>query len=275
MKMIVDIDNKDSILSFLEIQTEGWFNAYNLYNEIHHAGKTKSPNFWSDSNELLRTVTEYLHFDLDKFLKEWNSRCLFNRLKVMGYHCTRQNSEDIFYNKGILPLSDEVIGIFLSTVVSEFQIPSLTENQKDEIAATIIKDGRWEYRSGKGVGPYLFLSYMDSKNQDNDFHVNGSEIFWLFIDCFLEYCRLNNIDSGCSDRLTFRNTISKKLLPFIIHCEIPFSILCHKNFITFCILRAFFNFIDPEYMDNIFEGYSIDMNGNILESRYIVLIEQF
>jgi hypothetical protein len=257
----------------LEVQTKEWFDAYNLYNEISLAGKTKSSNFWYDSNELLRSVTGYLHIDLDKFLKEWSNRCLTNKLKIMGYHCTRQNNKDIFYSKGILPLSDEVIGIFLSTVVSEFQMPSITERQIDEIVQSITEDSLWKYRSGIGVGPYLFLSYTDSKKPDNDFNNNGSEITWLFIDYFLKYCRLHSIDPGFPDRFTFREAISQKLIPFIIHCEIPFSMICHKDYLTFCILRAFFNFIDPEDI-SIFEGCSIDMRGKTLEPKYIVLIEQ-
>ena len=43
----------------------------------------------------------------------------------------------------------------------------------------------------------------------------------------------------------------------------------------FCILKAFFNFIDPDDdSNNLFEGYSIDLKGNKLDTEHIVRIEE-
>ena len=70
------------------------------------------------------------------------------------------------------------------------------------------------------------------------------------------------------------STESEESIPLIIHCAIPFEILPNKNYYTFCILRAYFNFLDPEDdTEDFFEAYSIDLNGNALDPQYIVRIE--
>jgi len=68
---------------------------------------------------------------------------------------------------------------------------------------------------------------------------------------------------------------SKKSLPLIIHCEIPFFILPNKDYYTFCTLMAYFNLLDPENdTENYFKGYSIDLKGMALDPKHIVKIEE-
>ncbi|MFC1867189.1 hypothetical protein ACFL0H_03540 [Thermodesulfobacteriota bacterium] len=66
-----------------------------------------------------------------------------------------------------------------------------------------------------------------------------------------------------------------KSVPLIIHCAIPYSILSEKDYFAFCVLIAYFNSLDPEDdLNNLFDGYSIDLKGKGLDPRHIVKIEQ-
>ena len=64
--------------------------------------------------------------------------------------------------------------------------------------------------------------------------------------------------------------------PLLIHCAIPYSIIPDpEGYLAFCILSAYFNFIDPTDESNLsFEGYSIDLKGTILDPCHIVRIEE-
>lgn len=270
--MICNVDDKTSVLSAMNNITKDWFNAANLYEELRANNKTESPNFWN-IRDLLNPITDYLRLPLSEFLREWNHRCSLNSLKIMGYHCTRHTNKKVFYEQGILPLSEKIIESFFSIIISEFQI-ILTEQQKKESFEKIITNNIWKYRSGKGAGPYFFLSYKNAQNPNNDFHKNGPEIWWGCIDDFLQYCKDKKISVSYT-RNKCREIIAEKLLPLIVHCAIPYTILPDKDYYTFCIFRAYFNFVDPDDdMRNLFEGYSIDLKGQALEPEHIIRIEE-
>lgn len=66
-----------------------------------------------------------------------------------------------------------------------------------------------------------------------------------------------------------------KSIPLIIHCAIPYSLLSEKDYFAFCVLRAYFNFLDPEdELNDLADGYSIDLKGKVLATRHIVRIEE-
>jgi hypothetical protein len=121
------------------------------------------------------------------------------------------------------------------------------------------------------------MSYKEAKIPDNDYHQNGPETWWLFIDHLLEYCREKQIHIPCSDKATLRGMISKALTPFIIHCRIPYSIIPSKDWCTFNILRALFTFIDPDDDPDDdpkeISNRAIDLNGQSLEPKYFNRIE--
>lgn len=143
-----------------------------------------------------------------------------------------ESIRSVFARNGILPLFEETI--------------NLSQTQKRPDAENL-----WVYRSKRGSGPYFVLSYKSAKNPDNHFF-KGPEILLA----------VNGHQPGSN---------SEKSIPFIIHCAIPFSILPDKNYYTFCVLRAYFNFLDPEdETENFFEAYSIDLKGNVLDPQHIV-----
>ena len=156
-----------------------------------------------------------------------------------------------------------------------FPVFSLLQRQKEEIIQLIENDSTWKYRSGKGSGPYFFLSYRNASEPDNFFHASGTEIWWLFCDILIKYCKAKQIAMPWSGRNECRKFIAGKLKPLIIHCAIPFSILPVDNYYIFCMLRAFFLFIDPDDDSaNLFEGYSLDLCGSSLDPKYIQQIEE-
>jgi hypothetical protein len=273
--MIIDIDDKTSVLSVINYLTADWFGVADLYAQIKTDGKTVSSNFWNIASIMLDTIANYLEMPPDDFRDEWNRRCSIKELKIMGYHCTRQGDQNVFLHKGILPLSHDIIGAFFSEIATLLNIPSLTMKELTKLTENIAKDRMWKYRSGEGTGPYFFISYKEAKSPNNDFHKSGSEIWWLCIDHLLRYCHENNIDTACSDRIVLRRIISDRLLPFIIHCEIPYSMIPFKDNCAFYMLRAFFAFIDPQDdFEDFFSGNSIDLKGQTLEPKYISQIEE-
>ncbi len=234
--MIVDIDDIDSVKGFVSMIAENWFNPDKMYSDLKANGTTESSEFWGIPKDLLTIVSEYLNHSSDEFLHTWNVKCSKHNTKIMGYHCTRHSNEEVFAEKGILPLSDETIKI--------------TENLDNNIEAK----ETWEKRFQKSPGPWFLLSYEDAKNPNNNFCINGPEILQL-----------------CSGHQP--NADSANSIPLILHSAIPYSMLNDKEYIVFCILRAYFNFIDPEDGFN-FDGYSIDLNGRKLEPKYIINYEK-
>jgi hypothetical protein len=234
--MILDIDTSKSVLLFVNKVTEHWFNPEEVYFNLKSKGITNTSDFWSITDYLLDHVTKYLDLTNNEFVTIWNEKCSMNSAKIMGYHCTRHSNKEVFIQKGILPLSNETIKIY--------------EQQSQTIEAKEM----WEYRSKRSPGPWFLLSYKDAKNPNNYFCNYGSEI--------LRACSRHqpNVDSASS-------------IPLILHCAISYSLLRDKNYYSFCILRAYFNFIDPED-DLNFEGYSIDLHGTTLEPQYIIRVEE-
>lgn len=233
--MIVDIDNSESVQALVGKVLEYWFDPKGMYCDFKANGKTNSPDFWAITDRLLANISEYLDQKTGEFLDTWNQKCVTLGARIMGYHCTRHSNKKVFVEKGILPLSNETIKIFKDR-----------EQSKKEM---------WEYRSQR-PGPYFLLSYAYAKNPNNHFCKSGPEILL-----------------GCPGYQVDVNP--DKSIPLVIHCAIPYSILPDKDYYTFCILRAYFNSIDPEDdSNNLFEGYSIDLKGNALDPQYIVRVEE-
>ena len=156
----------------------------------------------------------------------------------MGYHCTRHSDKRVFLEKGVLPLSAETI--------------KLTEGKKQ----TAQEVSMWEYRSQRSPGPWFLLSYKCSKRPENHFCLKGPEIL---LGCVGHQV---DVDPATS-------------VPLIIHCAIPYPLLSEKDYFAFCVLSAYFNFLDPEDdLDNRFDGYSIDLKGKVIDPRHIVRIEE-
>lgn len=271
--MILDIDRVVSVIETVE--TIAWFDVRKLYEKLKGDNETDSINFWHISAHLLHAISARLGQSIEVFVHDWRARCFASDLEVMGYHCTRVHDPKIFRDQGIISLDDNSIEIFFSQLELVFSTFSLHVGQKQELIQIIKNDSRWKYRSGKGAGPYFFLSYKNAQMPGNFFHASGTEILWLFVDILLQYCQNKKIAFPCSDRNECRKIIAGELRPLIIHCAIPFSNLPAGNYYIFCMLRAFFLFIDPEDdSDNLFEGYSIDLCGNSLDPRYILKIEE-
>ncbi|MDF1525104.1 MAG: hypothetical protein RRA15_02850 [bacterium] len=239
-KMIIDIDDSSSVKNFVAQMTEGWFDPERIYFDLKANGNTDSLDFWcGNPTHLLSAVSASLHQTAEEFLILWNQKCIAHDAKIMGYHCTRHSDKKVFTEKGILPLSSEIIKIF-----------------KDGNQSVKAK-GMWEYRSQQTPGPYFLLSYRDAKKPDNHFCTHGPEILL-----------------ACADYQV--NADKAKSIPLIIHCAIPYSILKGKNYFAFCILRSYFNFLDPEGdSTNFFDGYSIDLGGNTLAPQYVIEAEEY
>ncbi len=235
--MILDIDNSSSVQSFVSKITKDWFDIDSMYYALKSKSHINWTDFWNTTDYMVDIISNYLDCTSEDFLKIWEKKCLEHGTRLMGYHCTRHSNKSVFTDNGILPLSEKTIEI--------------SSNQKSMKAREA-----WEYRSTRGVGPYFFLSYKAAKNPDNHFCRNGPEILL-----------------ACAGHQP--TNIPEKSIPLIIHCAIPFSILFNKKFYTFCILRAYFNFLDPEDdSENLFEGYSIDLNGSTLDPQHIVRMEE-
>jgi hypothetical protein len=234
--MILDIDNSASVQAFVKKVTEEWFNPDTMYTDLKTSGKTNSSHFWGITDHMVDIISEYLNQTSEEFLNIWNQKCSKNTAMIMGYHCTRHSNKMIFMKNGIVPLSENTIEI----------------NENQNVEAEEMR----EYRSKKTPGPWFLLSYKFAKSQNNSFCRHGPEILL-----------------ACAGQQT--NVDSTKSIPLIIHCEIPYSILHEKHYFAFCILRAYFNIIDPEPEDKLnFDGYSIDLKGTVLDPQYIVKVEE-
>jgi hypothetical protein len=273
--MIIDIDDSKSVLQTVHNLAEGWFIADDLYFQIKGNGKIKD-DFWNSSSPMLDTIANFLFMANDTFRERWNKKCSKMDLKIMAYHCTRNNDRDVFLKKGILPLSNDIINDFFSGINTVLQIPLLTPKEIAELTRSVVGDDKWKYRLAK-PGPYFLLSYKEATIPDNDYHQNGPEIWWLFVDHFIMYCHEKKIRIPCSDRASLRCMISKALTPFIIHCKIPYSMIPSKDYCTFNILKTFFTSIDPDYdsgdAPEEISNKAIDLNGQTLEPIYFNRIE--
>lgn len=235
--MIIDIDNKESVQAAMERISKDWFDPAELYNGLKTAAKTDSLGFWCETAHMLADVSSCLGLVSDRFLAEWNQRCIDSEMKLMGYHCTRHSDKGVFREKGILPLSEETVKL------------------NDYESQTAQRIYLINYRYNQSPGPSFFLSYNRAKKPDNHFF-NGPEIL---LACDGHHVGVDNAKS----------------FPLIIHCAIPYSLLSVKDYFAFCILRAYFNFLNPEDgSENFFDGYSIDLRGKALDPKHIVKIEK-
>ena len=273
--MIIDIDDETSVLSIVRKLTADWFSIDDLYFQMKGNGETNRGGFWTSSSPMLDTIADCLGMGSNSFRDRWNHSCSEVGLKVIGYHCTRHRDRNVFLQRGILPLSDEVISAFFSEINTVQQLPSLTSTAIAELTRSIVRDDIWKHRLSR-PGPCFLMSYKEAKIPDNDYYQNGPEIWWLFVTHLLKYCREKEIRMPCSDRSALRGIISKALTPFIIHCRIPYSIIPSKDWCAFNILRALFTFVDPDDADDDHEEISnkaIDLNGQTLEPKYFNRIE--
>jgi hypothetical protein len=274
--MIFDIDRSETVIEAVDTITARWFNVRELYRKLKDNDETDSPRFWAIPNHLLEATANQLAQPLDVFVHNWCNCCFANDLEIIGYHCTRAHNQQLFQEQGIIPVNERNIEIFFSIVDLAFQPFIFSNEHKRELFEIIKNNSSWKYRSGKTPGPYFFLSYKDAKSTNNYFHKYGTELWWPFVDIMLRYCQnKKDIAFPCSDRNKCREIIAGKLSPLIIHCAIPFSILPSHNYYIFCMLKAYFLFVDPEDdSDNLFEGYSIDLCGKTLDPKYIFKIEE-
>tara|TARA_B100000315_G_C14536071_1_gene568500 strand:- start:212 stop:925 length:714 start_codon:yes stop_codon:yes gene_type:complete len=230
-EIIIDIDDSNSIKDVVNRISEDWFSPEEIYSRLKTNGKTNSSNFWNVT--MVADVAEALNLKSAQFQNKWDQRCINHDAKIMGYHCTRSSNKHSFSDKGILPLSDETIKI------------------NEGNLQTYDNKSMWDYRTKCKPGPFLFLSYKEAKNPNNHFCLNGPEI--------LLACSGHQVNSNPSNSI-----------PLIIHCTIPYSILPEKSVYTFHILRAYFNFLDPEDdSTDIVKGDAIDMKGQPIDPKYI------
>jgi hypothetical protein len=235
--MIIDIDDSESVHAAVNRISEGWFDPGELYADLKANGKTDSSDFWHIASQMLTDVSGLLGWTSAQFLNEWDQRCIDNKTRFMGYHCTRHSDKRVFIEKGILPLSEETI--------------KLSEDKGEAQGKSM-----WVCRSQTSPGPWFLLSYECAKSPENHFCLKGPEILF-----------------ACTGYQVGVDTV--KSIPLIIHCAIPYSALSEKDYFAFCVLRAYFNFRDPEDgLNNLFDGYSIDLKGKALDPRYIVRIEE-
>lgn len=275
MAMIIDIDNKEAVTYVVGKVTEPWFDVRRLYLDLKADGTTNSSSFWGITDDFLIPLSERLGVSLDSFVTTWNDQSSRNDVRVMGYHCTRHRDEEIFRVQGILPLSENTIEDFLSEFHVAFPSIDLSDEQHDEVCAAICQSDSWRYRSQQGVGPYFLLSYKNAKDPETNFFLKrGSEIRMFFIEHMLDYLRANRIAFDCRTRDECNHIILGNATPLIIHCAIPCDILPDDKYYIYCILKAYFNFIDPEDDENLFDGYSIDLKGRRLEPIHIVRVEE-
>ncbi len=222
----------------MKLVSKDWFDPVEMYAGLKAAGKTDSSGFWGIAGKMLTDVSNFLGWPSDQFLNEWDQRCGDNNIKFMGYHCTRHSDKQVFLEKGILPLSEETVQL------------------SDDSRQTVQGKCMWEYRSRRSPGPWFLLSYKCAQEPENHFCLKGPEIL---LACVGDHVGVDPAESS----------------PLIIHCAIPYSLLSEKDYFTFCVLRAYFNFIDPEdELGNLFHGYSVDLRGKVLEPRHIIKIEE-
>jgi hypothetical protein len=236
--MIIDIDNRECIQTAIGLITKDWFDPEEIYVRLKAAGETGSADFWNIHTEMVAAMSRLCGCTSDEFLNRWDQRCIDNDIKFMGYHCTRHSDKRVFLEEGILPLSEGTVSI---------------ANDKDQSAwETKLR----EYRFERSPGPFFLLSYKYAKKPDNHFCLHGPEILLGSVGHHI------GVDPA-------------KSVPLIIHCAIPYSFLFQTDYFAFCVLLAYFNFLDPEEdTRDLFDGCSIDLQGRALDPEHIVRIEE-
>lgn len=162
---------------------------------------------------------------------------------------------------------------FFSELADAFPAFSLSDEDKNRVILSITQTDTWIFRQTvAGIGPNFFLSYQEAKKQDHDFLRNGSEIWWTCVDRLLQYCSENNIAAPTADRNELRTQISQNTIPLVIFCLIPFSLLSEDPYYSGCMLKSYFDYLDPG--DDFLKGGGINLKGKKLDPQYIVDIER-
>ncbi|PKN88716.1 MAG: hypothetical protein CVU51_03615 [Deltaproteobacteria bacterium HGW-Deltaproteobacteria-1] len=156
--MIIDIDDQESVQVATEQISKDWFVTADLYADLKTTGKTDSSGFWGITTQMLADVTYCLDCTEDHFLNKWDQSCIANDMRIMGYHCTRHSDQQVFLEKGILPLSEETVRLAADS------------------NPTAQGKSAWVYRSQQSPGPFFFLSYKCAKKPDDHFCDHGPEI---------------------------------------------------------------------------------------------------
>ena len=236
---------------------------------------TKNAYFWQQNNYILDNISNELSIACEDFDEKYKERCQKLDLKFASCHCTRSNKPEAFKINGILPLSKDVLLVFLSEVLISFEI-SISDQDRDNFIINFTEnDFYWQKRISNDLGPCFFLSCLEAKNEDNGYLRSGSEICWAFIDSLIQYCNENSIVLPTTDRFELRKKMNKKMTPMAIHCLIPYSFLLETtNDFTYysrIMFQTYFNYLDPT--DDHFDRGEINLNGSKLEPKCIINIE--
>ena len=260
---------KESILQI----TDEWFDPNEVYFSLKESGITNCSNFWGETNCFLESISSELSITPRDFNLKFKERCQRLDLRLMAYHCTRSDTPENFKNNGILPLKEEVLWDFFSKLADAFPTFALSDKDKERVILSIIQTDYWIHRQTiEGIGPDLFFSYKEAIEQNHDYLRNGPDIWWTCVERFLQYCIDNNIAPPTANRNELRAQISENIIPLVIFCAIPFSFLPNGPHDSCCMLRSYFDYLDPG--DNFLEGAVIRLDGKRLDPQYIVDIER-
>lgn len=258
--------------SIIEI-TNGWFDPNKIYFSMKGRGITGRSKFWGESEYLLESISNELSIAPHNFNRKFKESCQRLDLRLMAYHCTRSGRPEDFINNGILPLNETVLWDFLSELADAFPAFSLSDEDKERVILSITQTDTWIFRQTvTGIGPDFFLSYKEAKRQNHGFLRNGPEIWWTCVDSILQYCSENNIATPTADRNELRAQISQNTIPLVIICSIPFSFLSDDPYYSGCMLKSYFDYLDPG--DDFLEGGGVKLKGKKLDPQYIVDIER-
>jgi len=270
--IIFDIDDPRYVEESINKVAKDWFDPKSIYFSLKAGGITDTADFWHVTRFLLENIAHSLSITCEEFIREFKDRCNNLDLKIMAYHCTRSRRPQDYLKHGILPLSEKVLCAFLAESYVAFPTFSLSNEDRESIIGRVIQTDAWNYRGGIGTGPYFFLSYQEAKDPNNDFLKSSSEIWWVCVDNLIQYCSEHNIRLPTMNRYEWREKIRQSMKAVIIHCLIPYSFLAKEPYYAFCMLRSFFNNLDPE--DDSFETGCIDLRGKSLDPQYITKIEE-
>jgi len=271
--IVFNNDDQASVKESIIQITTGWFDPNKIYFSLKESGITNRLKFWSETECLLESISNELSIAPQDFNRKFKESCQRLDLRLMAYHCTRSGRPEDFINNGILPLSEPMLWVFLSELADAFPAFSLSDEDKERVILRITQTDTWIGRQTvTGIGPNFFLSYQDAIKQDHDFLRNGSEIWWTCADSLLQYCSEKNIALPTADRNELRAKISQNMSPLVIFCSIPFSFLSDDPYYSGCMLKSYFDYLDPE--DDFLEGGGLDLKGKKLDPQYIVDIER-
>lgn len=271
--IVFNNDDQASVKESIIQITKGWLDPNKIYFSLKGSGITNRLKFWHETECLLESISHELSIAPQDFNRKFKESCDRLDLWLMAYHCTRSSRTEDFIKNGILPLNEAVLWAFLSELTVAFPTFSLSKKEKESVILRVTQTDTWTSRlTLTGTGPYFFLSYQEAIKQDHDFLRNGSEIWWTCLDSLIQYCSENNIATPTADRNEWRAKISLNMSPLVICCSMPFSFLSDNPYYSGCMLKSYFNYLDPE--DDFLESGGLDLKGKKLDPQYIVGIER-